>query len=224
MAKRQEELRRRQILTATMRCVAEEGIEGATMRRIAQRANVSTGMLTYYYANKMELIAAAMNAARAHGEERRDRVAGPHPNPRRLEALFELALVDRDEETGPWAFWIEYWSQGTRRPELHPREFFASAHAWINACVVAGVEEGVFADDIDPRLMTIFLHALLIGLGIETTLNPAGVPPNLALDVAKLAFAKLRAAPHSAAEREELHGRVNGPARSDGGRAVSRRG
>jgi AcrR family transcriptional regulator len=209
MAKRQEELRRKQILTAAMRCVAEEGIEGATMRRIAQRANVSTGMLTYYYANKMELIAAAMDAARAHGEERRDRIVGPHPNPRRLEALFKHALVDRDEETGPWAFWIEYWSQGTRRPELHPREFFTSAHERIQASVLAGVEEGYFAGDIEPRLMTVFLHALLIGLGLETTLTPDNVPPDVALDVAKLAIAKLRTSPHADADAAEVPARAS---------------
>src|SRR5579884_1919109 len=99
---RQEEQRREQILDAAARCVEERGIDGATMRLIAKRANVSTGMLTYYYANKQELINAMIARSREHFAQRIAGVVGNEPTPRRLDALFELMLTERDEKTGSW--------------------------------------------------------------------------------------------------------------------------
>src|SRR3954452_12309042 len=60
-----EQRRRRQILRAAAEVVAEEGFDGATMRKIAQRAGVSPGMLNYYYGGKRELILETINDARA---------------------------------------------------------------------------------------------------------------------------------------------------------------
>ena len=51
-----EQRRRRHILRVVATVVAEEGFTGATMRKIAERAGVSTGMLTYYYKNKREIL------------------------------------------------------------------------------------------------------------------------------------------------------------------------
>src|SRR5579871_3296939 len=185
---RQEDQRREQILDAVARCVEERGIDGATMRLIAERANVSTGMLTYYYANKQELINAAIARARTHFAERMAETVGTEPNPRRLEALFKLMLTERDEGTGSWGFWIEYFAEATREPGLGTRDggFFAGAReSWVSS-VRAGMEEGYFADDIDPLLVAELLGSLLIGLGIHTTLDPQNVPPEYALKVANM--------------------------------------
>ena len=46
-----EQRRRVQILRAAAEVVAEEGFEGATMRKIAERAGVSAGMLNYFAAH-----------------------------------------------------------------------------------------------------------------------------------------------------------------------------
>ena len=56
-----EQRRRRHILRVVATVVAEEGFTGATMRKIADRAGVSTGMLTYYYKNKREILVDMMS-------------------------------------------------------------------------------------------------------------------------------------------------------------------
>ncbi|MBS9374609.1 HTH-type transcriptional repressor Bm3R1 [Rhodococcus sp. B50] len=55
---RSDETRRR-ILTATMRCVAEVGYSGATIREIARTADITSGTLYHYFPNKGELVRAA---------------------------------------------------------------------------------------------------------------------------------------------------------------------
>ena len=49
---------RRRIITAAMRCVAEVGYSQATIREIARAANMTSGSLYHYFANKSELFSA----------------------------------------------------------------------------------------------------------------------------------------------------------------------
>src|SRR4051794_38603485 len=84
-----ETLRRRQITRAAIECVAEGGIDGATVRRVAERAGVSTGMVSYYYATKKELIAAAIAAAAADFNELLDGLLEGDFGPRRLDKVGE---------------------------------------------------------------------------------------------------------------------------------------
>jgi len=49
---------RRRIITAAMRCVAEVGYSQATTREIARAADMTSGSLYHYFANKSELFSA----------------------------------------------------------------------------------------------------------------------------------------------------------------------
>lgn len=53
------EEKRAELLKAVVAVVAQEGYIGTSMRRVAQYANCTTGAVTYYFANKEEMIAAA---------------------------------------------------------------------------------------------------------------------------------------------------------------------
>ena len=81
-----EQRRKQQILPAVIAVVAEDGFEGATMRKIAERAGVSVGMLSYYYRNKREMIQDALRDAHNRAARRRRsrcrRRPGPGANPR----------------------------------------------------------------------------------------------------------------------------------------------
>lgn len=54
------ELRRQELLSATWRVIARTGIIGVTTREIAREAGFSTGVLAHYFADKEELLAAAL--------------------------------------------------------------------------------------------------------------------------------------------------------------------
>ena len=45
---------------ATWRTIAKHGVAGATVRRIAQEAGVSTGFISHYFRDKKEVLAAAL--------------------------------------------------------------------------------------------------------------------------------------------------------------------
>ena len=48
------------ILEAVLRLMAHEGISGVSMRAVAREAGVATGLLHYYFADKTDLIGAAL--------------------------------------------------------------------------------------------------------------------------------------------------------------------
>jgi len=49
--------------TAVYKVVSEVGIDAASMRQIADRAEVSTGTISYHFENKEKLVMAALQAA-----------------------------------------------------------------------------------------------------------------------------------------------------------------
>lgn len=76
---------RRRIIEATMRCVAEVGYAGATIREIAKTAQMTSGSLYHYFSNKTDLVKATFDevaemsmpriaAAAARDDNYRDRL------------------------------------------------------------------------------------------------------------------------------------------------------
>ncbi|KXF77566.1 TetR family transcriptional regulator [Paramesorhizobium deserti] len=57
-----EDKRREDLIAATLACVAERGLAGATVREIALRADVTPGLIRYYFPTKDDLIGAAYRA------------------------------------------------------------------------------------------------------------------------------------------------------------------
>src|SRR5256885_17226117 len=85
-----ERRRRRHILRVVATVVAEEGFTGATMRKIAERAGVSTGMLTYYYKNKREILQDMLADIYARLIASLNDVAGGNMGHERIAATFEF--------------------------------------------------------------------------------------------------------------------------------------
>src|SRR5687767_2758740 len=50
------EAKRRELLKAATSVIAEEGLANTSLRKVAQRAGCTTGAVTYYFADKQELV------------------------------------------------------------------------------------------------------------------------------------------------------------------------
>jgi AcrR family transcriptional regulator len=181
----QETQRRRQIMDAVVACVAEEGIEGATMRRVAERAGVSTGMVTYYFRNKEELIDATIAAAAKDLAERVEEMVGHDYGLERLDKAAELILIE-PQTSGfpPVSFWMEFWAAATRKPHLQERFIQAlvrnrdSYHRSVRVAAARGTNPLLDAD-----LTVELLAALLRGLRIDSGLAGSALSPERAIQV-----------------------------------------
>jgi AcrR family transcriptional regulator len=187
---RKEELRRRQIIGAMAACVAAEGIEGATMRKVAEKTGASTGFITYYYTNKKELMKETLGSAQDHTRERIQKFAGSESGLKFLEALFEVFIVARDPETLPWSFWLDYWAHASRDAELREAQSEATSYlkSDIEAAVRAGVDDGSLRADLDPALAAEYLLTLLNGVGVRSALAEKGGFDESAARISQLAL------------------------------------
>jgi AcrR family transcriptional regulator len=194
MVKKREEERRAQILRAAIETVADLGIEGATMKKVADRAGVSTGMITYYFSDKNDL----MKNALAFGHEmvgaRRRRLQDSAVVGDRIRGLFEVSLADDYPDVPPLSFWVEYWAHATRDQDL--KDFRAGRIArfrqTISQSIQDGIDSGEYLADVDSLLAADLLQALLDGLQLKLTLDSATISPDRAMETVELLLSLLR--------------------------------
>ena len=205
--KEREATRRAQILQAVTQVVDEYGIDGVTMRRVAERAQVSIGMVTYYYASKRELILDALTQANDRRYRQRRAIGGEESNPRRMAAYFDVAFSD-DPRLHDWPFTLLTWGQATRDPELkrYLVDHFVEGRESMVGHIKAGVAAGLVRDDIDPYALSELFIAVRDGLGVEVALGADDVDHTRAHQLADL-FLKLIKPPaakaHSTAALQE---------------------
>ncbi len=196
--KEREAARRAQILEAVTRVVDDYGIDGVTMRRVAERAHVSVGMVTYYFASKRELIFDALTEANDRRQKQRRAIGGEDSNPRRMAAYFDVAF---SEEPGSQdrAFTLQTWAQATRDPEMQKYlvDHFVTGRQSMVGHLQAAIELGVVRDDIDPEAIAELFIAVRDGLGVEVALGAGDVTRARARQLAEFFLELLKPCPES---------------------------
>lgn len=146
------EERRRQIIDATLDLVAKYGVQGTTLSRIAAQVGVTTPALYAHFANRKEILLAAIDMLIEHRTQshrqanegnaldhlrelaRRHSEMAASPNDRSMTALFEFIAAP---------------------PEEGLRETLGSMHLLlvedIAQIVRDGQKEGTIREDVDPQ-------------------------------------------------------------------------
>jgi len=107
-----EEARRRQLIEVTIDSLAEVGYVGSTLAQIAQRADVSPGLVAHYFGDKDGLLEAAFRTLARGIEQRvRERLRLARTPRGRVQAIIDtnLAPEEFDQRTG--TAWLAFWGQ-----------------------------------------------------------------------------------------------------------------
>jgi len=173
------ELRRQQLVSATWRVIARTGIIGVTTREIAREAGVSTGVLAHYFADKEELLDAALRRSHqqvyARLQERTQGLLGldalrvtmlealPLDEQRLLEAQIEISFLA-----------LALGNSALR--ELQHEEF---ERFWdvLHYRVCEAQKLGQIWPEIDPSDVTHQLMIMVEGLSLEAVLYPSRATP-----------------------------------------------
>lgn len=98
-----EEKKRSQFVDAAWRVIHREGLEAATLRRVAAEAGYTTGALTRYFENREALFSEALRTAHFAASSRMAIVAQKSTNPlKRLEAIILEALPLNQTRRREW--------------------------------------------------------------------------------------------------------------------------
>jgi AcrR family transcriptional regulator len=171
--------KRDEVLSATWRVIARDGITGATIRAIAKEANCSRGILGHYFADKADILGSALVLSHRRVGARMSAAAAGLTG---LEALrivmLEALPLDgrRDLEA---QIEISFWGRALGNAELRDLQHseFDKLCARLRGHLVEAAELGELRDDCDLDLATHQLVALIDGLSAERVLYPDRVSP-----------------------------------------------
>ena len=121
--------RRHDAITAAINVIAREGIEAATIRRIANEIGSSTATITYYFANKHELLLASYRKLGEFSSEKfAETIAS---DPADLVGYLVAMTAGNLETMARWRMYIAIWDTSLRDPALA-----AELQSWTDATLV----------------------------------------------------------------------------------------
>lgn len=170
-----KEQRQQQLIDATIRSVARNGLSETTTATVAREAGLSQGIINLHFQSKERLL---VETLRFLADEYREhwqksvQAAGDKPADR-LAAIvsldFSLPVCDRNKLAVWFAFWGESKSRPTYRKICAERDR-ADREELAQVCAEL-IEEGAYAR-VDPDSVAVHLSAMTSGLWLEILTRP----------------------------------------------------
>ncbi|MBB4303348.1 AcrR family transcriptional regulator [Rhodobium orientis] len=177
--------RKRLLVEAVVECFAKGGADNLSIRAISKAAGVSVGLINHHYANKDALIAETYRTVVAEQQQliEREVLVIPATEPRRrLDAFIATTFSDRVLDPGLLMIWVHFW-RGTERSEAMRRIHDESHGETLQ--LLADLFRQLLPDTgksgFDPRIAAVGLAAMMDGLWLEWSLNPANFTPKEAV-------------------------------------------
>jgi AcrR family transcriptional regulator len=160
---------KQRILDAAVRRIAQEGIDGVRIARIAMDARVSAALVHYHFASRDSLLAEAIDYSyEIAGDVRTVDPSEATGAAARLRLMIEQCLPLPGPQRDDWLLWVELWLGAARRPELRDTaaKLYARLHEWFATEIAAGVESGELGATDAHRTADLVI-ALLDGYGVR---------------------------------------------------------
>lgn len=166
-----KEIRREQLIEATIDVIARKGFSELTLAEVAETAKLSTGIVNFYFKSKDALLNATLQSMVGEYRKRwRASVEAAPPSPAAkitamLEGDFQRLVASRKAVT----VWYAFWGETRWRPDFISvcqelsREFQSVAASFFAA---------LGTGDRDPRLIAKGFSAMSDGLWLDMLINP----------------------------------------------------
>jgi AcrR family transcriptional regulator len=177
--------RKQQILQCSIQIIIDEGMTALTIRRVAEAAGVSTGLVLYHFATKEDLIAESWRLALFQARDRILTSVGDVQGHALMEAIFKFRFQNEDSTNVPWIFWLEYWNHAARTEDLrvHHSQTFTLMQEMDLAQVRKAIAAGQIRDDLDPGSIVDLYHAVFCGLIVKVVLDKESITGHRALEL-----------------------------------------
>ena len=112
------ETRRRQLIDATMKCIARKGLSGTTLGDVAKEAGLSQGIVNLHFESKENLLNETLRCIADDYKSQFNRTlekSGPDASSK-LHALMELDLRPSILDRRKLAVWFAFWGEVKSRP------------------------------------------------------------------------------------------------------------
>lgn len=176
-----EPIRREQICRAAAAVIAREGFAGTTLRKVADEAGVSTGMLNHYFSNRQDLLTQTLVFVSERTQDRSTAAMEDlPPGWDRLKALLDSALADEVSMNEGWRVWINAYGEAVHLPELR-RTIEDRLQSWYP--LLDHALEGLVPEpEPDALPWSWRLDAIINGLAIQALTSEAPLAPEQVRD------------------------------------------
>ncbi|RIX50957.1 TetR family transcriptional regulator [Paenibacillus nanensis] len=173
------EERREQLAEAAWRVIRRDGVEGVSVRSVADEAGMSLGSLRHYFTTQSELLEFSMRlvSERVNQRIQNIRYSG---NPRQdVEAIVgELVPLD-EERLAECEVWLAFVGSALAHPKLRElsEEVHDSLYQGFRRIVDPLIQHGLAKPDIDAHLEAMRFHAMVDGLVVHGVIRKQLVTP-----------------------------------------------
>ena len=155
-------------MEAAWRVLAAEGVHGATMRRIATEAGVTTGFVTHYFQDKESLLAEVLRHNNLRARDRVLAAIGEHRGLVALEGAVEAMLPIDADRRREWQVGVGCW--GPTAPGEEAAEVLRRGWRALEELLGALLEQAVEDDEL-PATVDVSYEAgrmvtLIAGVGM----------------------------------------------------------
>lgn len=174
-----EDTRREQIIAAAHAVALRVGIDGLTLRAVAAEANLSHGLVVFYFKKKDQLVGAVLDrvlstTAMLHVSED---VARLPSAPDRLLALLRQETARFAREPRDIRLFFEYWALGVRETAIRRKigaalERYRAAFELLAEDMVAAAEEDALAPRVAPAALAAVAVSLITGYAVQAMSDP----------------------------------------------------
>ena len=197
-----EEARREQILSAAYEVALRTGIDGVTLRGVAAEAELSHGLVVFYYKQKDQLIGALLDRVLATTAllDVSDDVARLERAPERLGALLRDELARLAHEPRGLRLFFEYWALGVRHAAIR-RKIAAALERYREAFEAMAAEMfpagSATGRDVTPAALAAVAVSLVTGCAVQAMSDPDGFDTASYLAAVQHLFERLVVTPSS---------------------------
>jgi AcrR family transcriptional regulator len=177
--------RRDEILSATWRVIARDGIAGATIRAIAKEANCSAGILAHYFDDKEDILGSALLLSHRRVGARMSAAADGLTGLQALRVVMLEALPLDGRRDLEAQIEISFWGRAlgnARLSELQHSEFELLCRR-LHGHLEEAATLGELDSGCDPEVATHQLVVLIDGLSAQRVLYPGRVTPQRQVDM-----------------------------------------
>ncbi|MBB3976152.1 AcrR family transcriptional regulator [Rhizobium azooxidifex] len=160
--------RRHDLIEATLDCIAEGGLQGATVRQIAIKAGVTAGLIRHYFVSKEQILQEAYRVVIGRLTEKAERVAGTPDE--RLRSFIVINLTEPVANSRSLSLWASFISRVSVDPALaaiHREGYLGFRNALEGLLADFLASRGLDAGPARCRALAIAINGLLDGLWLE---------------------------------------------------------
>jgi transcriptional repressor BetI len=183
-----EDLRRRQLIAATITSIHEEGFANATIARISRTAGLSGGIVAHYFDDKAGLLAATMRSlAQSLLRETVKRLKAAETPAERIDAVILANFSESQNDPESVSAWLAFWAEARKTPALWRIQKINERRLLSN---LRHAFRQLLPDD-DARMAAAGLAAMIEGLWLRCALSNGPLTIDQARAIARDYVARL---------------------------------